>query len=349
MAIALDLDLTTEDISRLTSADALAAFFQRLGYSTSKRSTIPAQAVGLDGLSDIWHIELVSEDADGFLRVVFVQLRSVTAKARNTLVRTFGQQNQDYLLVLTSDFEALEFVLIEKVRHQRKGPGGDSITKPQAKVFVVPRRWPQNMLRIVRRLTFTARDEAHQPDAILQYAKLVSVFDAAHYSGEYFQNRALFADHYLRTRLPEDPAWSQPANEGFAQVSQLMRQARDRFADKDEATLRQQLFEPLFGALGFASQAVKESADPTPQPDYRLPSASGQPRTVALVYAWERWLDGPDAADPHTPNENPGAAVVTLLERGDADWVIVSNGKLWRLYSRHAHSRSTNFYEVDLE
>jgi hypothetical protein len=48
----------------------------------------------------------------------------VTANDRNALVRAFGQQNQDYLLVLTSDFEALEFVLIEKVQHQRKGPGG---------------------------------------------------------------------------------------------------------------------------------------------------------------------------------------------------------------------------------
>ncbi len=34
--------------------------------------------------------------------------------------------------------------------------------------------------------------------------------------------------------------------------------------------------------------------------------------------------------------------------RGDADWVIVTNGQLWRLYSKAAHSRSTNFYEVDL-
>jgi len=46
---------------------------------------------------------------------------------------------------LASDFESLEFVLIEKLRQQRKGPIGDVITTPQAKVFVVPRRWPQAM------------------------------------------------------------------------------------------------------------------------------------------------------------------------------------------------------------
>ncbi len=444
MAIKLDVDLTPEDVSRLTSVDALAAFFQRLGYDTGKRTVIPAQAVGLDGNSDIQHIEMISEDAGQFLRVVFVRLRSVTAKARHLLVRSFGKQTQDYLLVLASDFEALEFVLIEKVRQPRKGAIGDVLIAPQAKVFVVPRRWPQAMLRIIRRLTFTAFDEAGAPDAILQYAKLMSVFDAAHYSGEYFQNRALFADHFLRHRLPEDPAWRVSPNESFTQVSQIMHRARESFGGKTEAIIRQELFEHVFGMLGFtlapgsqpgvagaqvgldvkldsqpraavpqvpqvpqtgakAGEQVGEQvgldvkldtqpraavphtgpqvesqvgldvkldsqpraavpqvpqvpqvgaqagSDIGPCADYVLLSGEGQRRTVALTYCWERWLDGPDPSDVDAPAENPGAAVVSLLERGDADWVVVSNGKLWRLYSRVARSRSTNFYEVDLE
>lgn len=41
--------------------------------------------------------------------------------------------------------------------------------------------------------------------------------------------------------------------------------------------------------------------------------------------------------------------MVSLLDRGDTDWVIVTNGKLWRLYSSKAHSRATNYYEIDLE
>ncbi|MCP4661758.1 MAG: hypothetical protein GY856_40670, partial [bacterium] len=49
------------------------------------------------------------------------------------------------------------------------------------------------------------------------------------------------------------------------------------------------------------------------------------------------------------PQVNPGAHVVSLLEGGPAPWVIVTNGKLWRLYSRRAHSRATNYYEIDLE
>src|SRR5260370_6644966 len=41
--------------------------------------------------------------------------------------------------------------------------------------------------------------------------------------------------------------------------------------------------------------------------------------------------------------------VVTLLDSGEADWAIVTNGKTWRLYSAKAHSRATNYYEIDLE
>lgn len=41
--------------------------------------------------------------------------------------------------------------------------------------------------------------------------------------------------------------------------------------------------------------------------------------------------------------------MVTLLEAGEASWAIVTNGKVWRLYSSKAHSRATNYYEIDLE
>jgi len=38
-----------------------------------------------------------------------------------------------------------------------------------------------------------------------------------------------------------------------------------------------------------------------------------------------------------------------VLEAGIAPWAIVTNGKLWRLYAAAAHSRATNYYEIDLE
>lgn len=39
-----------------------------------------------------------------------------------------------------------------------------------------------------------------------------------------------------------------------------------------------------------------------------------------------------------------------VLDSLDGDgWVVMTNGKLWRLYSARAHSRATNYYEIDLE
>jgi hypothetical protein len=69
-----------------------------------------------------------------------------------------------------------------------------------------------------------------------------------------------------------------------------------------------------------------------------------------LAYPWNRYLDGKDDyRDDERPEENPGAQVVSLLEAGEADWGIVTNGKTWRLYSARAHSRATNTYEINLE
>jgi hypothetical protein len=80
-----DLDLTTKDIAGLTSADALAAFLGRLGYDTSRRTVLTAASLGLSGdtASAIRSIELLAEDEDGFLKVLFAQPRSLTAKVRN--------------------------------------------------------------------------------------------------------------------------------------------------------------------------------------------------------------------------------------------------------------------------
>ena len=38
-----------------------------------------------------------------------------------------------------------------------------------------------------------------------------------------------------------------------------------------------------------------------------------------------------------------------MLAKAQTDWVIVTNGKLWRLYAARADNRATNYYEVDLE
>ena len=341
-----DVQLTGRDISNLASADATAAFLNSLGYDTGGRTRLTAEAIGLSGESaaPIRSIELMSEDQEGFLRVMLVQLRSLTAKSRNDLARVLGKTNVDHLIILTSNFDTLEFVLLDKRKRESRGPGGQTRVQVVPLALAFQRKAPATKeLRTIRRFTWTCRD------GLEQYDKLRSVFEAAAFTEEYFCNRALFADHFLLSRLREDKAWQDNPAQAFLQVKSLLQDARHRWLEKGEQIVRDQLYEPLFELLGFKAKVVKGAKDARTKPDYLLLAKSGDGKTAAFVYAWDRWLDGPDFnIDQHTPEENPGACVVSALEEGIADWIIVTNGRQWRLYSRHAHSRATNFYEVDL-
>jgi type I restriction-modification system DNA methylase subunit len=340
-----DVDLTAKEVFELASPDAIRAFLAKLGYDTSAHAPLSPKAVGLSGesASAVKHIELLSEDPEKFLRVVFAQLKALTAKVRNDLVRVLGRSICDHLLILASDFDILEFVFLDKRKRERKGPGGTERIQVVPKTISVSRRNPTRLdLRTLRRFTWTC------PDALEQFDKLRSVFDAAAYTGEYFQNRGLFSDYFLRDRLREDPAWRDNPSEMFAFVRDLLRDAQARWGGKDKETLRNQLLEPLFKKLGFKPAVNRPSKTNQTEPDYILKSSDNGKLTAAFVYAWDRWLDGPDLNDTDTPEENPGACVVTALDEGIADWIIVTNGRLWRLYSRQAHARATNFYEVDL-
>jgi hypothetical protein len=343
--ITTDVDLTAQEIAGLTSADALAAFFQRLGYDTSKRVALSPEAIGLNDADKSFRtIELLSEDPEGFLRIVFAQVRSLTVKGRTDLVRSLSRFNQDHLIVMASDFQLLELVLIDKIKRRQQSPATVAAYKAVPRVYAIQRKAPNRLdLRILRRLTYTQRD------GLEQFDKLRSVFQAAAYTSEHYQNRALFADHYLDTRLREDPAWAESPNVAFATVKGLAANARERLGHKDESITRRELIEPLCDALGLKCEPTKDAKSAGAGADYLLKDADGKVVSAALVYQWDRWLDGPDPTDQHTPDENPGASVVSVLEQGLVDWVIVTNGNLWRLYSRRTHSRSTNFYEVDLE
>jgi hypothetical protein len=80
------------------------------------------------------------------------------------------------------------------------------------------------------------------------------------------------------------------------------------------------------------------------------PSDSNAPVALCLAYPWDRFLDGKDdKRDAETPDHNPGQRVVSLLEKAEASWIVVTNGRLWRLYSPRAQSRASNYYEIELD
>src|SRR5258707_7791332 len=361
-----DYELSREDIQLLSSRDALAAFFAKLGYDTNDWLVQNVAAMGFtsDNLkSAIIHIErLASQDARMF-EVYLFELKSVTIANTQGIVRAFRNRPGDYLLVLTDDYQRLDFVLVERYSAELPKsqetfglPPASRQVGVRPRILTVTRRNPNEVaLRVLRRFSYT------ESDTIAQYEKLLSAYDVADWSEPFFNNRALFSDYYLITRLPDSPQWKNAAEAGamtrtFRPLREQYADVRETFSNQPEEVVRARLLEPVLATLGFVARPVKASNNGTPEPDYRLyPAgaagrATDKPLALCLAYTWGRNLDGKDELrDNQTPDENPGAVVVTLLDSGEADWAIVTNGKTWRLYSARAHSRATNYYEIDLE
>jgi len=355
-----DILLTPSDIRELESADEIAHFFAKLRYDVDGRLNIPDYAVLGLGTADlrqqIQKIELIGHDPeDGDITIYLLEVRSVTAKLRNDIARRFRDRPENALLVLTKDYEQLEFVLLERVvsRSQNRGQALKQTIRPIP--LTLNRLNPEPVaLRVLKRFTFTEEDAAYQ------WEKLRSAYMLAEWSEEYFNNRALFSDYYLKQRLTDKkitPEWDEDVRPIGRAVYGHLVTARKEYTRKPEQAIRSKLYEPLFQQLGFAFVAQKSSSSSAETPDYLLyaPGNLDKPVVAALTYVWNRNLDDVDEAreldaeEGGTPSEIPGALVVSLLEAQVAPWVIVTNGKLWRLYSATASNKATNYYEVDLE
>ena len=324
-----DLELSREDIQLLSNSNALAAFFAKLGYDTNDRLVQNVAAMGFtsDNLkSAITHIErLASQDARMF-EVYLFELKSVTIANAQGIVRAFRNRPGDYLLVLTDDYQRLDFVLVERYTAElsRSQPQETFSMNPSVpkqvgirpRVLTVNRRNPDDVaLRVLRRFSYT------ESDTFAQYDKLLSAYDVADWSEPFFNNRALFSDYYLTTRLPSSPEWKSSEEAGamtraFKTLRELYADVRETFSNQPEEIVRARLLEPVLTTLGFDTRPVKANNKNTAQPDYKLYTAStstlDKSLALCLAYTWGRNLDGKDEQrDSQTPDENPGAVVVS--------------------------------------
>jgi type I restriction-modification system DNA methylase subunit len=351
-SVYLDLDLTRQDIQGLSSGDAVTAFFARLGYDTETRTLQTAGNLGITADSTsrpIKKIELIANQ-EGLLQVYLFELQSITVAHTRALARAFRNRAGNYVLVLTSDYERLDFVFLERELPTTAGREqllSDKQSAIRPRVLTVERRNPTPIqLRVLRRLTWT------ESDPYYQYEKLKAAYELANWSEDYFNNRALFSDYYLKERLKEFPVWKDDPKPAYLKLRELYQRAASRFAGKEKRELYRDLVRPVLDVLGFAAQAGKSAQSPPVGPHHKLYSPRSDDSVLALcqVYPWDRSLDGKDdRRDKETPEENPGAVVVTLLETGETSWIVVTNGRLWRLYSQRTHARATNYYEIDLD
>src|SRR5260370_15316235 len=112
-----DLELSREDIQLLSSRDALAAFFAKLGYDTNDRLVQNVAAMGFtsDNLkSAITHIERLASQDGRMFEVYLFELKSVTIANTQGIVRTFRNRPGDYLLVLTDDYQRPACLLVKR-------------------------------------------------------------------------------------------------------------------------------------------------------------------------------------------------------------------------------------------
>ena len=322
-----DRNISVADVQTLATRDGVAAFFAALGYRTDSRQPQSMSAMGITAGSlsrQIKHIERIAVHDDGAepMDSYLIELTSVTIAATQGIARALRNRAGNYLLVLTDDYERLDFVLLQRsVLGTPSSPMAARQVAVRPRILTVNRRNPsQVQLRVLRRFTYT------ESDADAQYDKLLSAYAVAEWSEPLFNNRALFSDYYLNERLSELAEWSERPEEAYHSLRELLPRLRQETnTDEDGATFHPAI-ESALEALGF--KPVKAAGGD--QPDYRLyaPDNPEKPVAVCLAYGWNRYLDGRDEArDAETPGENPGARVVTTLEAGEAPWAIVTNGK----------------------
>ncbi len=346
-----DIDLTASDIQQMSSREGVRAFFTGLGYNVSPIEQRP-ENYGIENRPFGQHclyFEQIGVEEDT-LYILLFEMRSVRVTDRQVLARALEKTNGRYLLVITDqDYDRIDFVLMDEAQPE-KPRALDAFQQPPKvaftpRVLTVKRNDPGRVaLRVLKRLTYT------QTDADFQYDKLRAAFITAEWAEALFNNRALFSDYYLDERLKDEPEWQEPIGGAYHAFAALMTDAHARLGDLTTGNFWDQYVFEVLDLLGFEVDAPAEDAD-GPQPDVDLYAPDGdQPLAACLAYRWDRLLDGRDDRDDDKRKEdNPGQRVVTLLEAGRMPFVILTNGKLWRLYARDAHARATNYYEIDLE
>lgn len=310
-------------IQELTSREALSSLFGRLGYDAESAMKLTPEALGLkektaEAVREVWRLALGRDTRQPELfQVHFFLLKKVTQTLIREIERPYRQKAGAHLLVLTSDWETLDFAF-----------GRDS--RERARVQTLERSRPSQVhQRFVSQLRWAART------SIEQGRWLDKAFDTAEWADELFNNRALFSNHVLETRLPEHTQWTAVREVEWRELRRIYRDLPQ--GERVERVVQK---------LGFERSEEGDKGSV-------LTGTDGHELALFEEVEWAVPLDvrDPEASAEATPI--PGIKAVERLQeaegRGGASWLILTNGETWRLYSREAHSRASNYYEIDLQ
>ncbi len=297
-----DKEVTRQQIQSLNDTEAIIAFFAYFGYDTNSRVQQTPANLGITSETVQRQIKRIERIADhqGLLSVYLIEMTSVTVAGIQGIIRPLRNRAGQYLFVLTSDYEQIDFVLLQRVTPEGEGKG---LTQKQVgvrpRVLTVDRRNPDPVaLRVLRRFSYT------ELDPFAQFDKLVSAFGVAEWSEPLFNNRALFSDYYLKFRLPGDTAWKDDPKSAYQKFLNLFSQAPRRWGGQSIKEVSEGLLEPAFSLLGFSFKRDPRDSKGSTNPHYHLhhpENKNGESLVVCLSYPWGRFLDGKDEARDSRP------------------------------------------------
>ncbi|MCX6031108.1 MAG: N-6 DNA methylase [Chloroflexi bacterium] len=181
--------------------------------------------------------------------------------------------------------------------------------------------------------------------------------------------KSLFSRYYLETHLPQHPEWAEDPRPTFARLRELWERGRRLGATWNENQTETEFLRPVLDALGWAfiPQAAATRGGRLNRPDYALfrdaaardqayplqgqdDAFYGRSLAIAEAKHWGRPLShqSADGREQWDASTNPSHQMVNYLVGTRCPWGILTNGQVWRLYSREVSSTASEFYEVDL-
>jgi hypothetical protein len=187
---------------------------------------------------------------------------------------------------------------------------------------------------------------------------------------EPYVNRNLFSQHFLKELLPQDEAWQVDEDKlklAMQAAANLYAGREEEWARSNESQLEDKLVRPMLGKLEhrFEVQTSLPTVEGRRWPDYAF-FATDEDRREALDFAgaeayfskaigigdakrWGQPLDRLQGARGDKFDRlNPSWQIDYYLRMSGTRWAILTNGRLWRLYSRETSFRLDTYYEIDL-
>lgn len=175
-----------------------------------------------------------------------------------------------------------------------------------------------------------------------------------------FLNHGLFADHFLKARLPQLQEWREAPGleEAFREIQRLYHANKALLAGANEAQTEEHFVKPVLRALGHAYEVQEPIAGIDTKPDYDFflskedrenarskKGTEGFWRDVVALGDAKRWGS---SLDRRQERGTPSIQIITYLYHTGVRWGMLTNGQVWRLYEREKSRGGAIYCETDL-